>query len=74
MITTFDRITVDPLVCSGKPCIRGARFPVHQIVELVAAGNSFESILRDYPYLTRDDLEQALGYAARLTREEWAPV
>ena len=42
MIAAFDRITIDPAVCSGKPCIRGMRFPVHQILDLVAAGNTHE--------------------------------
>lgn len=70
----LDRITVDPSICSGKPCIRGMRFPVHQILELVAAGNSVEDILRDFPDLEREDIHQALVYAARLAREEWAAV
>lgn len=74
MIGRFDRITIDPNVCSGKPCVRGMRFPVHQIVELVAAGNSFDQILEDFPTLEREDLRQALGYAAELTREEWVRV
>jgi len=66
-----DRITIDPAVCSGKPCIRGLRFPVHQIVELVAAGNSFADILDDFPALEEEDIRQALRYAARLARDEW---
>jgi uncharacterized protein (DUF433 family) len=70
----FDRITIDPEVCSGKPCIRAMRMPVHQIVDLVAAGTSFEQILEDFPYLDAEDVKQALAYAAWLTREEWAAV
>ena len=70
----LDRITTDPGVCSGKPCIRGMRFPVHQIVDLVAAGNSFPKILQDFPMLEEEDIRQALAYAARLAREEWMPV
>lgn len=70
----LDRITVDPAQCSGRPCIRGMRFPVHQIVELVAAGNTPEDILADFPYLEREDIRQALAYAAWLTREEWVAV
>jgi uncharacterized protein (DUF433 family) len=70
----FDRITIDPAVCSGKPCIRGMRFPVHQIVELVAARNSFDKILDDYPALEEEDIRQALAYAAKLAREEWVRV
>lgn len=70
----MDRITVNPAVCSGKPCIRSTRFAVHQIVELVAAGNAFEKILDDFPVLEPEDIRQALAYAARLTREEWMSV
>jgi uncharacterized protein (DUF433 family) len=70
----LDRITIDPAVCSGKPCIRGPRFPVYQIVELVAAGNSFGKIRDDYPVLEQEDIRQALAYAAMLAREEWAAV
>lgn len=70
----FDRITTDPKVCSGKPCIRGMRFPVHQILDLVAAGNSAQQILTDFPDLEEDDIRQSLAYAAYLTREEWVPV
>jgi uncharacterized protein (DUF433 family) len=69
---SIDRITIDPAVCSGKPCIRGLRFPVHQIVELVAAGNSWQEIVDDFPALEEEDIRQALTYAARLARDEWA--
>ena len=71
---SFERITIDPRVCSGKPCIRGMRLPVHQVVELVAAGNTFGQITEDYPYLEAEDIKQALEYAAWLTREEWIAV
>jgi uncharacterized protein (DUF433 family) len=50
------------------------RFPVYQVVDLVAAGNSFEKILEDFPFLEREDIRQALAYAARLAREEWISV
>ncbi len=70
----FDRITIDQKVCSGKPCIRNMRIPVHQIIDLVAAGNSFEQILDDFPYLEEEDIRQALAYASHLTKEDWIPV
>ena len=70
----FDRISLDPDICNGKPCIRGMRFPVSQIIDLVAAGNSFDQILRDFPDLEEADVRQALGYAAYLTREEWVSL
>lgn len=66
----LDRITVDPNVCFGKPCIRGLRIPVHLIVDLVASGKSAADILMDYPELEPDDIKQALEYAAALTREK----
>jgi uncharacterized protein (DUF433 family) len=58
------RITHDPAVMGGKPCIRGLRVTVGAIVGLVAAGHSNEEILRLYPYLTAEDIREALSYAA----------
>jgi uncharacterized protein (DUF433 family) len=60
------RITIDPLVCHGKPCIRGMRYPVEGVLEWMAAGMSVEDILADYPDLAREDILAALAYAARL--------
>jgi uncharacterized protein (DUF433 family) len=60
----FTRITHDPAVMGGKPCIRGLRVTVGAIVGLVAAGHSNEEILRLYPYLTAEDIREALSYAA----------
>jgi len=61
------RITVEPGKCGGKPCIRGQRIRVSDILDLLAAGASFEEILRDYAFLERDDIVAALAYAARQT-------
>jgi uncharacterized protein (DUF433 family) len=61
---TLDRITLDPRVMGGKPCIRGMRGTVGTIVGLVAAGRTTEEVLRAYPYLEADDVNQALSYAA----------
>jgi uncharacterized protein (DUF433 family) len=60
----FDRITVDPAILAGKPCIRGMRFPVSRLLGLLAAGETRETILRDYPYLEAADIDEALRYAA----------
>jgi uncharacterized protein (DUF433 family) len=60
----LDRITIDPHVCTGKPCIRGLRFPVSRLLGLLASGESKETILRAYPYLQAEDIDQALVYAA----------
>lgn len=66
----FERITVDPRVCTGKPCIRGIRFPVSRLLGLLASGETRETILRAYPYLEGEDIEEALRYAAYLAEEE----
>lgn len=66
----FDRITFDPNIMAGKACIRGMRIPVSVIVNQIAHGATFEEILQDYPDLEREDIEQALEYAAWLTKEE----
>ena len=60
----FDRITFDPAQMGGKPCIRHMRVTVGMIVGLVASGHSIEKILELYPYLEREDITQALRYAA----------
>jgi len=66
----FDRITIDPAVCTGKPCIRGMRFPVARLLGLLAAGETREQILHAYPYLEPDDIDAALRYAAFLAEDE----
>jgi len=59
-------ITLDPNLCHGKPCIRGLRYPVENVLEWLAAGMTFEEILSDYEDLTHGDILAALSYAARL--------
>ena len=66
----FERITVDPYVCTGKPCIRGLRFPVSRLLGLLAAGESRESILESYPYLESEDIDEALLFAVYLAEDE----
>ena len=65
----LDRITVSPEVMGGKPCIRAMRVTVGAIVGQIGAGRSLEAVLADYPYLERDDLLQALRYAAWRSEE-----
>lgn len=60
------RITVDPAVMGGKPCIRGMRVTVGMIVEAIAAGRSVSDMLADFPYLEEEDIREALAYADRL--------
>ena len=64
------RITIDPAVCTGKPCIRNLRFPVSRLLGLLASGQTKESILKAYPYLEEADIEATLQYAASLAEEE----
>lgn len=61
-----ERITIDPAICHGKPCIRGLRYPVEGVLEWLAGGMSIEEILADYEDLEREDILAALSYAARL--------
>jgi len=68
--TVFDRITFDRAILGGRACIRGMRIPVSVIVGQVAHGATFDDILEGYPDLEREDVQQALAYAAWLTREE----
>lgn len=65
-----DRISVDPQVCSGKPCIRGTRIMVKNILGMIAGGYTIERVLAAYPELTREDVEAALEYASRVIDEE----
>jgi uncharacterized protein (DUF433 family) len=62
------RITIDPAICHGAPCIRGLRYPVETILELLSAGMTTDEILADYPDLERDDIRAVLSFAAYLSR------
>lgn len=66
----MDRITSDPDVCGGKPCIRGTRIMVTNILGMLAGGATIEQVLEAYPELTREDVAAALGYASRVIDEE----
>ena len=65
----MQRITLDPAVMGGKPCIRGMRVTVSTIVGLLAAGHTEEEVLKAYPYLEKEDLREALAYAAWRTKQ-----
>jgi len=66
----FERITVDPKVCTGKPCIRDLRFPVSRLLGLLAADETRERILKSYPYLEPGDIDEVLKYAVSLAEDE----
>ena len=68
----FDRITQNPAVMGGKPCIRGMRVTVGMIVGQIGAGMSIEELLSDYPYLEREDIMQSLRFAAAIS--QWREV
>ena len=68
MTTLLDRITIDPAICHGKPTVRGLRYPVETILELLSSGMTTEEILADYEDLEREDILAALAFAARLTQ------
>jgi len=70
----LDRITIDPDVMGGQPCIRGLRIPVSLIIKLIASGKSVKEILDDYPELEEEDVRQALEYAAWATTEASIPM
>jgi uncharacterized protein (DUF433 family) len=65
-----DRIVVDPKICSGKPCIRGTRIMVKNILGMLAGGYTVERILKEYPELAREDVIAALRYAGQVIDEE----
>ncbi len=68
------RVTLDPLVMGGKPCIRGMRVTVGTIVGLIGSGRTIEEVLEAYPYLEREDVLEALRYAAWRAEERELPL
>ncbi len=64
----LERITIDTDICHGKPCIRGLRYPVEMILELLSGGMSYQQIIADYDDLEPEDILAVLAYAARLTK------
>lgn len=70
MNKAIERIVSDPRICSGKPCIKGTRIPVHIILDLLAAGEDFNGIKKAYPNISDKDMRACLNYAASLADEE----
>jgi uncharacterized protein (DUF433 family) len=70
----FERITLDPEKCFGKPCIRDLRMPVASILSYLGSGMSTDEILKEWPELEREDIYQALGYAAWAMGERVVPL
>ena len=69
-VDVFDRITVEPEKCGGKPCIRGMRITVRRVLELLATYPDRTALFADYPFLEPEDVRQALGYAAATVDDE----
>lgn len=64
------RITTDPEICGGEPCIKGTRIPVHVILSHLAAGEDYETVLKNFPRITKEDILACLEYASFLTTEK----
>jgi uncharacterized protein (DUF433 family) len=69
-----ERISIDPNVCHGKPCIKGTRIWVSLIVDNLAAGSDADEIIAAYPALAKEDIKAALAYAAEMTRERYVDI
>ena len=69
-----DRVSIDPNVAHGQACVRGTRIPVHQIVRMLANGDTVDELLAEYPHLSREDIMACLDYAAALTEEQVTPI
>ena len=70
----LDRISIDPAVCGGKPCVRGTRIWVSLILDMLAAGTTESDLRVDYPQLTHEDILAAIAYGAEAARERIIPV
>jgi uncharacterized protein (DUF433 family) len=68
MKSLFNRITLNPEVCHGKPTIRNMRYPVELILDLLSSGMTYSEIIEDYPAIENDDIKACLAYASRLTK------
>jgi uncharacterized protein (DUF433 family) len=70
----FSRITINPEVCTGKPCIRGIRFPVTTLIGYLAGGVTIEQLLEDFTFLEKEDIFEALAFAALTMDERYMPL
>jgi uncharacterized protein (DUF433 family) len=70
----LDRISIDPNICFGKPCVKGHRIWVALILDMLTEGISIEEILEDYPQLTREDILACIAYGAEMSRERYVEI
>ncbi len=70
----LQRISIDPNICFGKPCIRGTRIWVSLILDFLANGMSFAEVIEQYPHLTEEDIKAAIAYGAEMSRERYVEI
>jgi uncharacterized protein (DUF433 family) len=70
----LDRISINPNICFGKPCIKGTRIWVSLILDLLADGMGFEQIIAEYPHIETDDILAAIAYGAEMSRERYVDI
>lgn len=70
----LQRISIDPNICFGKPCIRGHRIWVSLVLDLVASGWSFQQVLDNYPGITEEDIRACIAYGAEMSRERYVDI
>ena len=70
----FERISIDPEVLHGQACVKGTRIPVHQVVRMLANGDTVDDLLEEYPSISREDILACLDYAASLAEEQITPL
>jgi uncharacterized protein (DUF433 family) len=70
----LERISIDPNICFGKPCIRGTRIWVSLLLDFLANGTTMEELLEEYPQLTMDDIRAAIAYGAEMSRERYVEI
>jgi len=70
----YEHISINPKICHGQACIKGTRIPVHQIVRMLANGDTIDELLKEYPSLKREDILACLDYAATLAEEQVTPL
>jgi uncharacterized protein (DUF433 family) len=70
----YEHISINPKICHGQACIKGSRIPVHQIVRMLANGDTIDELLKEYPSLKTEDILACLDYAATLAEEQVTPL
>lgn len=70
----YERISINSKICHGQACIKGTRIPVHQIVRMLANGDTIEELIKEYPSISKEDILACLDYAAALAEEQVTPL